>query len=117
MAVINIAGANLPVKKSLAFSLQAIKGIGRSKGFLICKELNLDPTVRLETISEDVISLIRKHVENNYTVGNDVLRKKKADIQKLIDIKSVRGFRHLNKLPVRGQNTHSNAETKRRGII
>lgn len=117
MSVVNIAGATLPVKKALAYALQAIKGIGRSKGFLICKELKIDPTMKLESINEDLISTIRKHIESNYTVGNDVIRNKKTDIQKLIDIKSLRGIRHLNKLPVRGQNTHSNAKTRRKGVV
>jgi len=30
---------------------------------------------------------------------------------------SVRGFRHRNRLPVRGQRTHTNAKTSRRIIF
>lgn len=114
MAVVNIAGVNLPSEKPLAYALQAIRGIGKSKGFLICKELSLDPTVRLKNIGEDVISTMRKHIESNYVIGNDVLRIQKTCIQKLIDIRSNRGIRHSNKLPVRGQNTHTNAKTRKK---
>lgn len=35
------------------------------------------------------------------------------NIKDLIDIKCYRGIRHVKKLPVRGQRTHTNARTRK----
>ena len=35
------------------------------------------------------------------------------NIKRLIDINSYRGLRHRRKLPVRGQNTQTNARTRK----
>ena len=41
-------------------------------------------------------------------------KEKKMHIRRLIIIKSYRGFRHKAGLPVRGQRTHTNAQTMKK---
>jgi len=47
-------------------------------------------------------------------IGKRLNRQKKHDILTLIKKKCYRGTRHRNKLPVRGQRTHSNAKSQKR---
>jgi len=117
ISVVNIAGVNLPIKKVLPYSLTSIYGIGITTAFKICKNLNLDLTIRLQEVNEEIVARIRKYIEENCIVGNEVIRTKKQNIQKLREIRSLRGIRHAASLPVRGQNTHSNAKTRRRNVV
>jgi small subunit ribosomal protein S13 len=49
-------------------------------------------------------------------LGTDLRRKRKADKEKLIKLGTIRGIRLRQGLPVRGQNTHSNARTARKKL-
>jgi small subunit ribosomal protein S13 len=40
-------------------------------------------------------------------------REVNLNIKKKKDIRSYEGLRHIRRLPVRGQNTHSNARTRK----
>ena len=51
--------------------------------------------------------------KKNYTIEMDLRKKKKDNIERLINIKSYRGFRHSFGLPVRGQRTRSNGKTQK----
>ena len=42
-----------------------------------------------------------------------VRRKNQTAVKRLIDLGCYKGIRHVKKLPVRGQRTHTNARTKR----
>jgi small subunit ribosomal protein S13 len=57
-------------------------------------------------------------MEKEFTVlEGDLRRKISSDIKRLIDIGCYRGIRHVKKLPVRGQRTHTNAKTRKgRGV-
>ncbi|MDD5136085.1 MAG: 30S ribosomal protein S13, partial [Candidatus Omnitrophica bacterium] len=46
-------------------------------------------------------------------VEGDLRRDISANIKRLIDIGSYRGFRHRKGLPVRGQRTRTNARTRK----
>ena len=48
-----------------------------------------------------------------YVVEGQLRRKTSQDIQRLKDIKSYRGTRHIRGLPVRGQRTITNARTRK----
>lgn len=117
MATINIAGINLPADKKVPFSLMYIYGIGKTRAFFICKELKIDVEVRMKTLSEEVLTKIREFIDQNYKVENDLKREKYSNIIALKSIRCYRGLRHLGNLPVRGQRTHSNAETRRRNVV
>ena len=52
-------------------------------------------------------------IDGNYIVEGDLRREVSMNIKRLIEIGSYRGLRHRRNLPVRGQNTKTNARTKR----
>lgn len=117
MATVNIAGVNIPSDKKVPFSLMYVYGIGKTTAYFICKQLKIDVEVRTKDLSEDQLTKLRAFIDQNYKVENDLKRQKYADIIALKSIRCYRGLRHLANLPVRGQRTHSNAETRRRGVV
>lgn len=114
MATVNIAGVNIPSEKKVPFSLMRIYGIGRTRAFFICNSLGIDVESKTKDLSEEMLTKIRDFIDDHYKIENDLKREKHANIVALKSIRCYRGLRHLANLPVRGQRTHSNAETRRK---
>lgn len=112
-----IFGVNLQRKKKIQYALPELYGIGVKTAKNICKELGLAPELRVEDLTEQQQFEISKKVKEEYNVENSLREEIKGNIQRYITNGSVRGFRHKNRLPVRGQRTHSNARTARRVIM
>lgn len=53
-------------------------------------------------------------LNERYKVGDELKRSIRDDIMRLIEAKTYRGKRHSLALPVRGQNTGTNAKTARK---
>ena len=54
-----IAGVDLP-NKAVKISLTYIYGIGNKSAMDICQKTNIDPEVRINTLSNDEVALLRK---------------------------------------------------------
>lgn len=101
--------------KPLIFSLRKIYGLGKKNSSLICKQLGFSSNLRTSKLSNDQISKLIKAIEKSDLIITNELRKLQAfSLRNLIDIKSYKGLRRLNGLPVRGQRTHTNSRTSRR---
>ena len=108
-----IAGVNIPSNKKLEVALTYIFGIGRKFSKVICSTTNVDGTKRVNELVESEIIKIREYIDSNYTVEGDLRREVSNNIKRLTDLGCYRGLRHRNKLPVRGQRTHTNARTRK----
>lgn len=109
-----IAGINIPDNKQLFISLTYIYGIGDSIARKICKEVNISPYSRTSTLSEKDLNSVRDYISKNIPlIESDLKRKISSDIKRAIEIGCYRGVRHVKKLPVRGQRTHTNARTRK----
>ncbi len=108
-----IAGVNIPSNKRLLIALESIYGIGPFHAKQICEKTSIGITKRVKDLSDDDIKHLREVIDRDYIVEGDLRRKVKGDIDLLISIGSYRGNRHIRKLPVRGQRTHTNARTRR----
>jgi small subunit ribosomal protein S13 len=108
-----IAGVNIPSNKRVLISLRYIYGIGPLHAKQICEKTSIDSNKRVKDLSDDDIKHLREVIDRDYVVEGDLRRKVKGDIDRLISIGSYRGNRHIRKLPVRGQRTHTNARTRR----
>lgn len=113
-----IAGVNIPKEKRFVIALTYVYGIGRTTAHKICNKLKIDLQTRTHQVSEDVLAKVRALLEKEYPVlEGDLRRKVSGDIKRLMDIGCYRGIRHVKKLPVRGQRSHTNARTRRgRGV-
>jgi small subunit ribosomal protein S13 len=109
-----IAGINIPKEKRFVIALTYIYGIGRTSAENICNKLKIDLKLRTHQISEEKLVQVRSLLEKEYPVlEGDLRRKISSNIKRLIDISCYRGIRHVKKLPVRGQRTHTNARTRK----
>jgi len=80
--------------------------------------LKINFNLRTNQVSEEKLAQVRSLMEKEFpTLEGDLRRKVSSDIKRLIDIGCYRGIRHVKKLPVRGQRTHTNAKTRKgRGV-
>ena len=108
-----ISGVNLPLNKQVHIALQYIYGIGDHYADKICKELNIEKSKRVNSLSDDEVLKIREFIDQKFTVEGDLRREISLNIKRLRDLGAYRGIRHRKKLPVRGQRTSSNARTRK----
>jgi small subunit ribosomal protein S13 len=59
------------------------------------------------------LNAIRKIITEKYKVEGALRSEVQLHIKRLVDIGSYRGMRHRMGLPVRGQNTQTNARTRK----
>lgn len=113
-----IAGVNIPKEKRFVISLTYIYGIGTTTAQKICQKLKIDAALRTHQVNEDKLAQVRTLIEKEFPVlEGDLRRKVSSNIKRLIDIGCYKGIRHVKKLPVRGQRTHTNARTRKgRGV-
>ena len=109
-----LAGVNVPSSKRLVIALTYILGIGKKYANDICSSVSIDKNKRVNDLTEDEIIKIRECIDKSYIVEGDLRRSVSNNIKRLTDLGCYRGLRHRNKLPVRGQRTHTNAR-KRKG--
>lgn len=107
--------SNIPENKSVFFALTYIYGINKANSFFICKALGFSKNLKIKELSKEQINKLIKLVDLlNINVASDLKKIKLLTSKKLINIKSYRGLRKNQGLPVRGQRTHTNAKTSRK---
>lgn len=104
-------------KKNISRALTTIYGIGLKQSIKIAQMLCLNPNYRFEQLTSIEISKIIKYIGTEYKVGNLLQKEINENIKKYIKIRHYKGLRHKNKLPVRGQRTHTNARTRKNNTI
>lgn len=108
-----IAGVDLPREKRVEIGLTYIYGIGRPTALAILEKAGVNPDTRVKDLTEDEAGRIRKIIDAEYSVEGDLRREVSMNIKSLMEIGSYRGIRHRRGLPVRGQNTKTNARTRK----
>jgi small subunit ribosomal protein S13 len=108
-----ILGVDLPRNKRVEIALTYIYGIGRPRASMICKQVGISHDLRTEGLTDEHIASIRALIESNFKVEGDLRREVGQSIKRLMDLNCYRGIRHRKGLPVRGQNTRSNARTRK----
>ena len=107
-----IAGVNIPDEKRIDIALSYIYGVGRNNVLEVLKKAGVETTKRTKTLSEEEQKKIQKVLEV-YKLEGDLRAEISANVKRLKEVGSYRGFRHSKNLPARGQRTRSNARTKR----
>ena len=112
--MVRIVGVNLPKEKRFLIALTSVYGIGIGTAKNMCLKLGIDFNLKAYQVSEDKISKLRSLIDKEgILLEGDLRRKISSDIKRLTDISCYRGIRHVKKLPVRGQRTHTNAKTRK----
>nr|YP_007890707.1 ribosomal protein S13 [Jakoba libera]AGH24201.1 ribosomal protein S13 [Jakoba libera] len=110
----HLLGIYLPNHKNLKTGLTMIYGLGKSSVLEICSSVGLNPSSRIQDLTDYELNRISRHVESNYLIESELSKKENFSLKRLLTIKSYRGLRHYSGLPVRGQRTKSNARTQKR---
>jgi small subunit ribosomal protein S13 len=108
-----IEGVDLPRNKRVEVGLTYIYGIGLPRAQQILAETRVNPDTRIKDLTDAEVGLLRDYIGNHYKVEGDLRREVQLNIKRLIEIGSYRGLRHRRNLPVRGQNTRTNARTRK----
>lgn len=107
-----LIGVELSDNWRVDYALTRIKGIGWTLSKKILDSVGIKDNKRISDLSKDDLSKLANKIEE-YPVEGELIRKVRSDVQRLRNISSYRGGRHLKGLPVRGQRTRTNARTKR----
>jgi len=108
-----IAGVNIPLNKRVEIGLTYIYGIGRPTSNEILAKLGVEPDRYVRDLTDGEISKLRDVIDSEYMVEGDLRRDRSQNVKRLMEIGCYRGLRHRRGLPVRGQNTKTNARTRK----
>lgn len=111
-----IFGIKLIKEKKIVYALPQLYGIGIALAKKICKELNFAPELTIKHLTSKQQFEIAKKIKEEFRVEENLKEIVKNNIQRYISSGSLRGYKHKNNLPVRGQRTHTNAKTAAKGL-
>jgi small subunit ribosomal protein S13 len=108
-----IAGVNIPLNKRVEVGLTYVYGIGRPTANKLLHELDISPDTEVRDLTEDEVARLRDLIDRDVVVEGDLRRERSQNVKRLMEIGCYRGLRHRRGLPVRGQNTKTNARTRK----
>jgi small subunit ribosomal protein S13 len=108
-----ISGINIPLNKRVEIGLTYIYGIGRSTSNELLAKASIEPDRKVRDLTEEEVVKLRDLIDSDVTVEGDLRRERSQNIKRLQEIGCYRGMRHRRGLPVRGQNTKTNARTRK----
>jgi small subunit ribosomal protein S13 len=108
-----ISGIDLPREKRVETALTYIYGIGLHTSQQLLQRTGVNPDTRVRDLTEDEVQRLRDIVDKEMRVEGDLRREVSMNIKRLMDIGCYRGLRHRRGMPVRGQQTRTNARTRR----
>ena len=108
-----ISGVNIPLNKRVEVGLTYIYGIGRSRSNELLANVGIENDRKVRDLTEEEVVKLRDLIDGTLTVEGDLRRERSQNIKRLQEIGCYRGLRHRRGLPVRGQNTKTNARTRK----
>ena len=108
-----LAGVDIPRDKRVEVALTYIYGVGQPTSLKLLNELGISPDTYVRDLTDDEIAKLRDAIDRDLLVEGDLRRERSQAIKRLMEIGCYRGIRHRRGLPVRGQNTKTNARTRK----
>ena len=108
-----IAGIELPRNKRGVIGLTYIYGIGPSTAKKLLDDVGIDHNTKVGDWSNDQVQSIAIKIQDDVKVEGELRSEVQLSIKRLMDIACYRGIRHRKGLPVRGQQTKTNARTRK----
>ena len=107
-----IAGINIPLNKRAEIGLTYIYGVGRQTANEVLTTTGIEPDRKVRELTDDEVGRLRDAIDD-LTVEGDLRRERSQNVKRLMEIGAYRGLRHRRSLPVHGQNTKTNARTRK----
>jgi small subunit ribosomal protein S13 len=133
--IVRLHGTNIDGTKMVPYALTEVKGVGIRLARAIVKQLGLDATERLGSLSDADVKRLESALDNPASVGlptwmlnrqkdpmtgedlhvltSDLDLRNKDDIDLMRETRSWKGERHARGLKVRGQHTKTTGRTGR----
>lgn len=111
-----VLGVNIPDSKRIEVALTYIYGIGRSASRKILQAAKVDANKKAGALSAEEMSRIQGFAEKTYRLEGELRQFLRRNIERLKELKTYRGMRHMRRLPVRGQRTRTNSRTVRGNV-
>ena len=108
-----LLGVNIPDTKRVEISLTYLYGIGPALSRRMLHDLKISPDKRAKDITSQEANQLKEYIEKHYKIEGELRQVVRQNVQRLKDIGSYRGSRHVRRLPVRGQRTKTNSRTVR----
>lgn len=96
---------------SIVYALTVLYGINIYQSKRICKNIGINPQITINKLKNNHVNRLINYINKNIKIEQFLKKDKKDKINELLEIKSNRGIRISQGLPVRGQRTHTNAKT------
>lgn len=100
--------------KSIVYSLRILYGINEYQSKKICQNIGINPKITVNKLKNHQVNRLTNYINKNLKIEQILKESKQKNLNKLLEIKSIRGIRRNLGLPVRGQRTHTNAKTAQR---
>jgi small subunit ribosomal protein S13 len=133
--IVRLHGTNIDGTKMVPYALTDVKGVGIRLARAIVKQLGLDATERLGSLSDADVRKLERALDNPASIGlptwmlnrqkdpmtgqdlhmlaSDLDLRNKDDIDLMRETRSWKGERHTRGLKVRGQRTKTTGRTGR----
>ncbi|OGD55131.1 30S ribosomal protein S13 [Candidatus Bathyarchaeota archaeon RBG_13_60_20] len=133
--IVRLHGTNIDGTKMVPYAITEVKGVGVRLARSIVKQLGLDATERLGSLSDADVRRLEEAIDNPSSVGlptwmlnrrkdpmtgkdlhllsSDLDLRVKDDIDLMRETRSWKGERHARGLKVRGQHTKTTGRTGR----
>ncbi len=100
--------------KSILYSLTILYGINKYQSNKICKNIGINPRITINTLKNNHVNRLINYINKNLKIEQKLKQFKRNEISNLLTIKTNKGIRFSQGLPVRGQRTHTNAKTAKK---
>jgi small subunit ribosomal protein S13 len=97
--------------KSIQNALTILYGINKYQSLKICKNIGINPLIKINKLKKSQLNRLLNYINKNILIEELLKKKKKEKKNFLLEIKHNKALRLKQKLPVKGQRTHSNAKT------
>lgn len=109
----NLLNSNISIRRSLT----KLSGIGVFLANQISDQLGFSSKLRLKDLHFNQRDRLLRILNDYYVFDVQLKIQSRQAIKRLLQIKSYRGHRLRDGLPVRGQRTHTNAQTSKLRLL
>lgn len=100
--------------KKLVLILNKIYGVNSTQIKYIFNNLGLNPNFSVNNLTPQILKQINELLTKNYLINKDLQHKISNNRKAKTLLNTYKGFRLALKLPIHGQNTHSNGKTAKK---
>jgi|SaaInlV_120m_DNA_3_1039746.scaffolds.fasta_scaffold17940_1 small subunit ribosomal protein S13 len=109
--MVYLLNTEISERKPICSALQNIYGIGEKRAKFLCQKFGIKTETKLKDLPKETQYKIVNFIEKEYLIGNELKKFLIQINEDYVKTKTYRGSRIKNKLPRRGQRTHTNSRT------